>query len=160
MRRKTLLTTLGAAGALLLVAGTAVAAGRARTAPQTRGPHIFDRIAARLGLTPDQRAAMRDVVAKHWSSGLGDAVDRARTARRDLESAIQDPAADAATIRRAAHAAAAADEELAVARHATYGEALAVLTPEQRDEAKALAERRSERRDRRFAAIDGALRGE
>lgn len=160
MARAKSILILGAAGALLLAAGTAVAAGHARTSPKAPGPHLFDRIAARLGLTADQRSEIRDVVAKHWSSGLGDAAKNARLARRDLRNAIHDPGADDASIRRAAHASAAAEEDLAVQRHATYVEAFSILTPQQRDTAKALAERRAARRDRRFAAIDGALRGE
>ena len=158
MTRLPKLLIAGTAAVTLLASGLALA-GAGREARRHDGSRILSRIAHRLNLTDGQRTRMREIVAKHWSAGLGDAATRARLARRTLKDAMNDPAADEATIRDAARKAGAAAEDLAVMRHQTYVDAFAVLTPEQQEKAKSLREQRRARRDRRFEEIDGALRG-
>jgi Spy/CpxP family protein refolding chaperone len=159
MKRKRVVTALGILVAFLFVGGLAFAgAARRGYGGHGGGARVFGRIARQLDLTDDQRAQMRDVVHKHWLSGLGASADRARVARRDLRGLIQDPAADESAIRAASKSAAAADEELAVERHRTFADAAALLTPEQKDKLKALRQEWSERGDRIFGGIDGALK--
>lgn len=158
MTRARRLLIAGTAGIVLTAGGLALA-GAGREARRHDGSGILARIARRLELTDDQRAQIRGIVAKHWSAGLGDAARRARVARRDLQDAITNPAADETAVRDAARKAAGAAEDLAVKRHQAFAEAFAVLTPEQQDKAKGLREQRRERGDRMFDGIDGALRG-
>ena len=158
MKSRTILVAVGVLASVLLVGGLATAGVAHRGPGRHGGARVFGRIARQLDLTDDQRAQMRDVVRKHWLSGLGASADRARVARRDLRGLIQDPAADESAIRAAAKSAAAADEELAVERHRTFAAAAALLTPEQTDKLKALRQEWSERGDRIFGGIDGALK--
>ena len=147
MKRMRVVTALGVLVPFVFVGGLAFAgAAHGGFAGHRGGARVLGRIARQLDLTDDQRAQMRDIVHKHWLSGLGASADRARVARRGLRGLMQDPAADESAIRAAARTSAAADEELAVQRHRTIAEAAAVLTPEQREKLKALREDRSERR--------------
>lgn len=158
MKSRTILVAVGVLASVLLVGGLATAGVAHRGPGRHGGARVFGRMARQLDLTDDQRAQMREIVHKHWLSGLGASADRARLAKRGLRGLIQDPAADESAIRAAAKSAAAADEELAVERHRTFAEAAALLTPEQQEKLKALRQEWSERGDRIFGGIDGALR--
>lgn len=137
----------------------ALAGGLAVAAPY--GPHRggpLGRMAERLDLSDDQRAQISDITQKSWQSGLGDAVSKARTARRTARQAIHDPAATEQAIRDASRDAAHAEEDLAVLRHQTFTQVYAVLTPEQQAKAKDLSDRWTGRGDRFFERIDSRMR--
>ena len=98
MGRAARLLITGIVGIALLAGGVALA-GPGREARRSDGSVMLTRIARRLELTDDQQSKIREILAKHWSAGLGDAAERARMARRQLRDVIGDPSADESTVR-------------------------------------------------------------
>ena len=131
MKTKTFVWTLAAA---LLAGG--VMFGVARAAEAARGPWArgqwLQRAAEKLGLTDEQRAAIRDVYAAEKDT-LKDLLTRLHEARKALRETIHAQDATDASVRAAAARVASVEAELAVERHKLYQRIHPILTPEQRE---------------------------
>ncbi|MGE5234635.1 MAG: Spy/CpxP family protein refolding chaperone [Acidobacteriota bacterium] len=127
-----------AAVAALGVALAATAAWGAHAAiarrPLAGGGFLFQRIAARLQLTPDQVQQVKQIVRSHQAE-LDAEITAVAVARRGLFDAIHAESFSEPAIRAAAGAAGRAESDLAVTRGAIVQELRAVLTPEQQSTA-------------------------
>ncbi|HEX5042924.1 MAG TPA: Spy/CpxP family protein refolding chaperone [Candidatus Polarisedimenticolaceae bacterium] len=128
-------------GALALAPASLAARGDGPRHGHGRG----ERLAAELGLSPEQRTQMRSIMDKYRGGALGDHLRDLRQARADLREAIQDVKASDAQVQDAARSVASHQAFVAVERHRMAIEMDRILTPEQRAKA---AELRQQRRDR------------
>lgn len=132
MKTKTLVWTLAAA----LAAG-GLGVGLVRAAEDARGPlgrgELLQRAAEKLGLTAEQRAAIKDVLLAEKDT-LKDLLRRLHEARKSLREAIRAEDATEATVRAAAARVAAVEADLAVVRHKLHRRINPILTPEQREQ--------------------------
>jgi Spy/CpxP family protein refolding chaperone len=106
----------------------------------------MDRMADALDLTEEQRARVQEITRKHMEGALGDCLETMRQARERLGAVIHDAAATDAQVQEAASAVAAQVTLVAVERHRMAVEIDGVLTPEQKQKAAALRQRRQEAR--------------
>ena len=154
------------AGAALLVAGIAGAGHAiaqnsgpaAAVGPQRAGLRGGMRTRAgiarrlflsRLNLTNGQRGQIRKIVQSHRTD-LRALADRALEARQALRAAITASSVSEDEIRTRSEALAHVQADMAAARANVRGEIMEVLTPEQREEARAVEETRAARVQRRM----------
>ena len=97
-----------------------------------------------LDLTEDQREQLRATVHEQMEGELGESIRNQRQAQRDIRKLIHDPAADENAIVDAVQAGTVAAEQSALARHRLVVSLFEILTEEQRAEALALIEERSD----------------
>lgn len=132
MKTKTLVWTLVAA---LTASGLTV--GLARAAEGARGPRspgqLLQRAAETLGLTVEQRAAIKDALLAEKDT-LKDLLTRLHEARRALREAIRAEDATEASVRAAAARVAAVEADLAVERLKLHRRISPILTADQRDQ--------------------------
>ncbi len=89
-----------------------------------------------LGLTEAQRDQVKAIAESHKADWRALA-DRARTAHMALNEAVTTAPIDEALIRQKSSEVAAVDADMAVARARAYAEVFQILTPEQKEKAKA-----------------------
>ena len=134
-----------AAGAALLLCATDASA-QAGLGRHLRGHARRAAVARQLGITEAQRDQMRAAARDHRQQ-IEDTRDALRAAGRSLKTALTTQPRDAATVDAARAAVHEAKEAAQAAREARRADVGAALTPEQRDELKALkAARRACRR--------------
>lgn len=138
---------------LLLVTGLALAAPQGQPeggqgfGPGGHGPRGAGQmmgIFRELDLTVDQREQLRATFHEHMAGELGQLMRDQRQAQRDLRKLIHDPAAEEGAIIGAVQAGTLTEEQVALARHRLVVSLFEVLTEEQREQARALIEERSD----------------
>lgn len=132
MKAKSLIWTLAG-----VVAAGGVVLGIARAGETARGlqgrAQWLQRAAEKLGLTAEQRAAIRDALVSE-KDAIKDVVTRLHEARKALREAIRAEDATEASVRAAAARVAAVEADLAVLRHRLYRRIHPILTAEQREQ--------------------------
>jgi Spy/CpxP family protein refolding chaperone len=114
-----------------------------------------------LDLTVDQREQLRATFHEQMAGELGEAMREQRQAQRDLRKLIHDPTTEESAIIDAVQAGTVIAERTALARHRLLVSLFEILTEEQREQARALIEERSDdefrpqRRGRRGAPPSG-----
>ena len=112
----------------------------------------------RLGLTDAQKDQVKTIAQSHrdeWKA----LADRARTAHEALRDAVTAETVDEALIRQRSADVAAVQGDLAVARARVHAEAFQVLTPEQKEQAKAFQAQAKTRMEQRRPGGRGRGRG-
>ena len=167
---KTLKFAIGAAAALVLVAGT----GGAVMAARGQGPMGPGGFAGRRGpggpggpggpmgvlpglralnLTETQREQVRATMESHKAE-FEQQRDRQRTAHQALQAAVTSPSFDEAAVRQKAADVAAVEADGAVLHAKVYSEVWALLTPEQQQKAGELKAQAGQRAERRRGRIE------
>ena len=136
----------GLALALILVPTLAVAQPGFHRGPKPFGGgpgHHGDGPLAQLDLTSQQRDDIHDLLVgqRDQMRASGEAM---REARQALRNAVHAEVYDENAIRNAVAKVAAAEEQMALQRAATFQEINKILTPEQQVEARKLMEKREE----------------
>lgn len=125
--------------ALALLVGPALVWGARATlrSPLAGGGAMVQRMVQKLQLTPDQIAAIKQILKSHQAE-LQSEIQAVVKAREGLFDAIHADTSSESAIRSAASVAGQAESDLAVTRGTIVQEIRGVLTPEQQAEAKQL----------------------
>lgn len=94
---------------------------------------MLQRAAEKLGLSAEQRAAIKDALLSE-KDAIKDLLTRLHEARKGLREAIRAEDATEASVRAAAARVAAVEADLAVLRHKLHKRINPILTPEQREQ--------------------------
>ncbi len=107
----------------------------------------FAKMAARLGLSEQQKKQVREIFKKGWVANEP-TMSKLITERRNLRALIQADKMDEAAIRAQVAKVAAVEGDLAVERARVAGQIRAILTPAQVEKFKALQMEREKRFDK------------
>lgn len=138
----TLILAVAALGLAPVLAQPAGGPGGRRHGPGGGPGMRMGHLAQALDLSDDQRSKIRVITAKYIGGALGDHMDALRQAHHKLDGFVQDPAATDAQVQEAANAVSARALLVAVDRHHMAVEISAVLTPDQRQKAAELRQKR------------------
>jgi protein CpxP len=147
----------------LIAAGLLVASGLtphllADDSPSNTPPHgrIFERIAERLNLTPDQRAQIKAILAGDKDT-LRSLLDQLHDARANLRTAIRAADASESSVRTASAKVAGVEADLAVERMKLYGRIAPILTDDQRRKISELEQTADEFVEHAIAQVGSGL---